>query len=167
MTRRYYEMRHRVGFEETNLVGNVYYVNFLRWQGRCRELFLLEHAPSVLEEIRADLKLFTLKCECEFLTEITAFDELEIRMRLEDLTQTQVGFAFDYVRLRDGAEQLVARGRQRIACMRGPNGATRPARVPQELATALAPYAQPGAAHGAVPASSPAPAEHHVNGMNR
>ena len=28
-----YELRHIVGFEETNLVGNVYYVNHLRWQG--------------------------------------------------------------------------------------------------------------------------------------
>ena len=33
-----YEHRHIVGFEETNLTGNVYYVNHLSWQGRCREL---------------------------------------------------------------------------------------------------------------------------------
>ena len=37
---KYYEYPHMVGFEETNLVGNVYYVNYLRWQGRCREMFL-------------------------------------------------------------------------------------------------------------------------------
>ena len=29
----YYEHRHVVSFEETNLVGNVYYVNYVRWQG--------------------------------------------------------------------------------------------------------------------------------------
>ncbi|MEU0213038.1 acyl-CoA thioesterase [Streptomyces canus] len=138
--RPYYELRHLVGFEETNLVGNVYYVNYLRWQGRCREMFLQQHAPEVLDEIRDDLKLFTLKCECEFLAEITAFDELSIRMRLEDLTQTQIGFAFDYVRLRDGIEDLVARGRQRVACMRGPNADTRPAKVPAALRKALEPY---------------------------
>ena len=137
----YYEYRHRVGFEETNLVGNVYYVNYLRWQGRCREMFLLERAPAVLEDIRDDLKLFTLKCEAEFFAEITAFDELSIRMLLEDLTQTQVEFAFDYVRLLDGVETLVARGRQRIACMRGPNKDTKPSRVPEALRKALAPYA--------------------------
>jgi len=140
----YYEYRHLVGFEETNLVGNVYYVNYIRWQGRCREMFLHDKAPGVLDDIRKDLKLFTLKCECEFLAEITAFDELSIRMRLEDLTQTQLGFAFDYVRLRDGAEDLVARGRQRVACMRGPNTDTRPSRVPEPLRAALAPYAVPG-----------------------
>ena len=138
----YYEYRHLVGFEETNLVGNVYYVNYLRWQGRCREMFLLEKAPAVLEDIRDDLKLFTLKVECEFLAEIWAFDQLSIRMRLEDLTQTQIGFAFDYVKVTSGVEILVARGRQRIACMRGPNTDTHPARVPESLRRALSRYSQ-------------------------
>ncbi len=139
---RAYEYRHTVGFEETNLVGNVYYVNYLRWQGRCREMFLQEKAPEVLEELQDDLKLFTLTVDCEFFAEITAFDELSIRMRLEELTQTQIEFTFDYVKLTDGAEQLVARGRQRIACMRGPNTATVPTRVPAALREALTPYAQ-------------------------
>lgn len=137
----YYEIRHTVGFEETNLVGNVYYVNYLRWQGRCREMFLKDKAPAVLEDLRDDLKLFTLKVECEFFAEITAFDELSVRMRLDELTQTQVQFSFDYVKVDGELESLVARGFQRIACMRGPNTNTVPARVPGALQEALAPYA--------------------------
>lgn len=137
----YFEYRHTVGFEETNLVGNVYYVNYLRWQGRCRELFLKQQAPAVLREVQDDLKLFTLKVDCEFFAEITAFDELSIRMRLAELGQTQLEFTFDYVKVtEDGGEVLVARGRQRIACMRGPNTATVPALIPGALARALEPY---------------------------
>jgi len=137
----YYEMHHTVGFEETNFVGNVYYVNYLRWQGHCREQFLKEMAPAVLAEImHDDLKLFTLKAECEFFAEITAFDELSVRMRLDELTQTQLQFSFDYVHLKDGQQNLVARGKQRIACMRGPNNETVPTRVPTQLLDALAPY---------------------------
>jgi enediyne biosynthesis thioesterase len=141
---KYFEYLHTVGFEETNIVGNVYYVNYLRWQGRCREMFLKERAPDVLAELREDLKLFTLKVDCEFFAEITAFDELAIRMRLQELAQTQIQFAFDYVRLDRGGngvgETLVARGGQRVACMRGPNTRTVPARVPDSLARALEPY---------------------------
>jgi enediyne biosynthesis thioesterase len=137
----YYEIRHVVGFEETNLVGNVYYVNYLRWQGRCREMFLRERAPGVLAELQRDLKLFTLKVDCEFFAEITAFDELSVRMSLAELTQTQIEFTFDYVHVRDDVSTLVARGSQRVACMRGPNTDTLPARVPEELRAALAPYA--------------------------
>jgi enediyne core biosynthesis thioesterase len=147
--RPYYEYRHVVSFEETNLVGNVYYVNYLRWQGRCREMFLLEHAPDVLGDLRGDLKLFTLRSECEFLAEISAFDDVSIRMRLEELTQTQIAFAFDYVLVRDGAEELIARGRQRIACMRGPNGNTVPTRVPETLRRALDGYSVRGPGRGA------------------
>jgi enediyne biosynthesis thioesterase len=149
----YFEHLHTVGFEETNIVGNVYYVNYLRWQGRCREMFLKHRAPEVLADLQADLKLFTLKVDCEFFAELTAFDELSIRMRLVDLAQTQLEFSFDYVRLDQGGGQtLVARGRQRVACMRGPNNQTSPTRVPESLARALAPYvpqapAQTGGQH--------------------
>jgi len=142
----YYEYRHVVGFEETNIVGNVYYVNYLRWQGRCREMFLRELAPAVLDDVRGDLKLFTLKVDCEFFAEITAFDELSIRMRLEQLTQSQIEFSFEYVRITGGTELPVARGRQRIACMRGPNTNTVPTRVPEALRTALEPFRVAGAA---------------------
>jgi enediyne biosynthesis thioesterase len=151
----YYEIRHTVGFEETNLAGNVYYVNYLRWQGRCREMFLKEKAPDVLAELQHDLKMFTLKVECEFFNEITLFDELSVRMRLEELTQTQLQFTFDYVRVTEGLENLVARGRQRIACMRGPNNDTVPTRVPAALREALTPYTSiPGLAAGQVDAGA-------------
>ncbi len=142
MVERWFEYRHTVGFEETNLVGNVYYVNYLRWQGRCRELFLKERAPAVLADLQADLKLFTLRVDCEFFAEITAFDELAVRMHLRELAQTQIEFGFDYVRLDPGGgEVLVARGSQRVACMRGPNTRTVPTRVPEALEAALKPYA--------------------------
>src|ERR1700722_6160936 len=134
----YFEYLHTVGFEETNIVGNV---NYLRWQGRCREMFLKERAPAVLAELQADLKLFTLKVDCEFFAEITAFDELSIRMRLVDLSQLE--FSFDYIRLDGGTEKLIARGRQRVACMRGPNTRTIPARVPESLVEPLARYTPP------------------------
>jgi enediyne biosynthesis thioesterase len=107
-------------------------------------MFLLEHAPGVLDELRDDLKLFTIKVECQYLAEVSAFDELSIRMRLDELTQTQIGFAFEYVRLRDGVQELIARGRQRVACMRGLNGSTSPVRVPEQLRQALEGFAVGG-----------------------
>jgi enediyne biosynthesis thioesterase len=144
---KHFEYLHTVGFEETNLVGNVYYVNYLRWQGRCRELFLHQRAPDLLAELRADLKLFTLKVDCEFFSELTAFDQISVRMQLVELAQTQIEFSFDYVQLDpDGSERLSARGRQRVACMRGPNNRTVPSRVPEPLLRALEPYTRSRAA---------------------
>jgi enediyne biosynthesis thioesterase len=151
----YFEYRHTVGFEETNLVGNVYYVNYLRWQGRCREMFLHQHAPEVLADLQRDLKLFTLRVDCEFFAELAAFDEVSVRMRLVELAQTQLEFSFDYVRpaAQGGAIDpvLVARGRQRVACMRGPSTQTVPTRVPEPLVRALEPYLSTARAGGAGP----------------
>ncbi|MET8232748.1 acyl-CoA thioesterase [Micromonospora sp. NPDC005298] len=141
MRKQYYEYRHVVDFEETNLVGNVYPVNYVRWQGRCREMFLLEHAPGVLDELNGDLELCTVESEDEQLGEISAFDEVSIRMRLEHLSPTQIGFAFDLVRVGGSGEELVARSRQRVACMRDTDGAATPARVPPQLGSALKAYA--------------------------
>lgn len=135
-----YEYRHLVGFEETNLVGNVYYVNHLKWQGRCREMFLRDHAPEVLAELSRGLALATVRCSCDYFEELEAFDEILLRMRLAEQRQNRLLMTFEYYRLRDGAEELVARGEQEIACMRRQGDHTVPIPVPQALKDALEPY---------------------------
>src|ERR1700675_4195534 len=73
-----FSYRHVVTFEETNMVGNVYFTQHIAWQGRCRELFLKEHAPSILDELARDLRLVTLRVSCEYFEELSAFDEIEV-----------------------------------------------------------------------------------------
>src|ERR1043165_9709289 len=101
---KYYEYRHVVGFEETNLVGNVYYTNHLAWQGRCREMFLREHAPDVVGELSRDLSLAAVRCSCDYYAELGAFDEVIVRMRLAELVQNRITLAFEYFRLKAGQE---------------------------------------------------------------
>lgn len=137
---RTYEYRHVVGFEDTNLVGNVYYVNHLRWQGRCREMFLREHAPAVLDELSGDLALATVHCSCDYLEELRAFDEILVRMSLASMAQNRISLAFEYWRLTDSGEQLVARGRQEVACMRCDGPRPVPTPVPEDLRQALRPF---------------------------
>ena len=137
---KYYELRHVVGFEETNLLGNVYYVHHLRWQGRCRELFLRDHAPGVLQAIEGGLRLVTLRCSCEYEEDLFAFDELSVRMFLGAIGPSSLTLRFDYVRLDRGRETRVARGEQAIACVRGSGAAATAVAIPDELRDALRPY---------------------------
>ena len=139
---KFFEHKHVVGFEETNLVGNVYYTNHLSWQGRCREMFLREHAPDVIEELGRGLALATVSCSCEYFAELMAFDEVIVRMRLAELVQNRMRLAFEYWRNNGGAEELVARGEQQIACMRREGGKMVPTAVPKSLREALAAYAE-------------------------
>lgn len=136
-----YEHLHTVSFEETNLVGNVYYVNYLRWQGRCRELFLRDHAPDVLQALQNGLAMVTTRCACDFLAELVAFDNVAIRMRLGGMTQNRITMVFEYWRHKDGKEDLVARGEQQIACMQREGEGLVAAPVPESLRNALKSYA--------------------------
>jgi len=136
-----YEYRHVIGFEETNLVGNVYFVNHLRWQGRCREMFLRDHAPGVLAEMERGLALVTTRVSCEYFEELAALDEVAIRMTLVTQAQNRVTMAFAYYRTRDGRDELVARGEQQIACMHREGPTMIPTPIPAELREALRPFA--------------------------
>jgi enediyne biosynthesis thioesterase len=135
-----YEYRHIVGFEETNLVGNVYYANHIRWQGRCRELFLREHAPNILTELTQGLCLVTTRCACDYLAELAAFDEVIIRMYLGAVLQNRLDLVFEYWRSHSTGEELVARGEQQVACMRREGDRLVPIPVPMVLREALRPY---------------------------
>lgn len=137
---RQYEYRHTVSFEETNLVGNVYYANHLRWQGRCRELFLRDYAPDVLRRLQdGSLALVTLHVSCDYLGELVAFDEVTIRMTLEAAVQHRIAMGFAYYKTEGESPRLIARGRQEIACMaRDPrSGQLAPTAIPESLRQAL------------------------------
>ena len=136
-----FEHRHIVSFEETNLVGNVYYVNHLRWQGRCREMFLRQHAPDVLTELSQGLALATVRVSCEYFSELVAFDEVAIRMRLGGTHQNRITMLFEYWRLVGEDEELIARGEQQVACMRRQDEGMVPVPIPTALKVALEAYA--------------------------
>lgn len=138
---RAYEYRHIVSFEDTNVVGNVYFANHVRWQGRCREMFLREHAPEVLTELGQSLSLITTRVVCEYLSELVAFDEVLIRMRLGGLTQNRVTMSFEYWRQLESGEELVARGEQQVVCMRRDGDQMVPTPIPRVLREALQLYA--------------------------
>ena len=134
---KFYEYRHVVGFEETNVAGNVYYANYVRWQGRCREMFLKEYAPDVLDLLNDDLALVTLHVSCDYLAELYAFDEVTLRMSLAEMVQNRVTMQFDYHKA-DGI--LCARGRQQIACMRRSGTELLPTDIPRSMQKALEAY---------------------------
>lgn len=135
---RAYEYRHVVGFEETNLIGNVYYANHVRWQGRCREMFLRDRAPEVIEALKHGLVMVTTRVSCEFMAELVAFDEVVLRMRLGELAQNRITMNFEYWR----HDELVARGEQQVACMQREGEQVVPVPVPVQLREALKEYAR-------------------------
>ena len=134
---RAFEYRHVVAFDETNLVGNVYYVNHLRWQGLCRERFIERHAPGALGEDADELTLVTTRCNCEYVAEIGAFDEIAVRMSFGEISGNTIPMRFEYVRVSGEREEIVARGEHEVRCMRRDGDGLHPAPVPDALGEAI------------------------------
>ena len=140
-TARAYAYEHVVGFQDTNLVGNVYFVHLISWQGRCRELFLRDEAPDVLDQLSNGLQLLTARCSCEYLAELRAFDKVAVRMRLAGMALNRIMLGFEYWRVSPDAEELVARGEQDVVCMRADEHGVAATPIPESLARALRRYA--------------------------
>lgn len=132
--------RHIVSFEETNMVGNVYFSRHLSWQGRCRELFLKYHAPTVLNELAHDLRLVTLRVSCEYFEELSALDEIDVQMSLAHMRQHRIGLDFTIFKLQPDRCVTAAHGFQEIGCMRLTARGLVPDRPPTALVEALKPY---------------------------
>jgi enediyne biosynthesis thioesterase len=135
-----YEYRHVVTFEETNLFGNAYYVHYVKWQGICRELFLRDHAPGVLDELQTGLVLSTVRCSCRYGAELRAFDTVVLRMSLASTVWNRIVLRFDYFRELGDRLEPVASGEQEIACMERREGRAVEREIPGPLLEALERY---------------------------
>lgn len=132
-----------VGFEETSLVGNVYFSRYLEWQGICREHFLAQHARDVVDLLmRRELAFFTRSCTCEYVGEwgFTALEEVLVRMWLRRFRGGRMTLEFEYTRATAPAE-VIARGTHEVACKKSVNGTWVPAPFPPSMVRALLTYA--------------------------
>ena len=103
-------------------------------------MFLKDHAPGVMQRLFEDLSLVTVSCGCQYLAELTALNEISVRLYLEDMGQNRISLRFEYWRIDRDPEELVAEGTQEIACMRRVGNALEVEEVPAELRRALIPY---------------------------
>jgi enediyne biosynthesis thioesterase len=145
-----YLYEHVVTFEETNALGNVYFSNFLKWQGVCRERFLQEHAPELIREFTDGVKIATLECSCSYYWELYPFDRVLIEMYLDNEATSRgieddvLRIGFKYWKEAEPQRLLAAEGEQKIVFLyaqspgnweRGP--------VPESLRVALVPFGLP------------------------
>lgn len=135
-----FEYLHMVSFEETNLIGNVYFSNYLKWQGICRERFLQEKAPGVLKDIQNGLALVTLSCSCNYRSELLAFDQVLVCMYLVAVQQHKLKMRFEYLKLSPEGEQLMAEGTHEIGFFMRKGDQLTAIKVPEYIHDELAVY---------------------------
>lgn len=116
--RNYFETQFYATFADTNVVGNVYFANYVHWQGRCREVFFAEICPEVMRDVNDGLLLVTLDLGCRYIDQLHALDRVVMRMNVESLSQNRMMMNFLYYRLESRDEILVCESHQSVAAMR-------------------------------------------------
>jgi enediyne biosynthesis thioesterase len=130
----YFEYRFITTFEETNVVGNIYFANFLVWQGKCREMFLYEYCPEIIEQIYNGLALITLDLSVEYISQLFAFDQVVMKMYLESSSSSRLMMRFEYYKEeKDKTLTLVCKGTQASAAMIEINGKLTPTNFPKSM----------------------------------
>ena len=99
--------------EDANLVGNVYFSNYSRWQGIVRDKYFYNLAPEFFRGTGTKGELITTFCEVEHLREAMPFDKIVIAMHVVNVGSSGVDLRFDYFRQdADGSRLKLAVGKQ-------------------------------------------------------
>jgi enediyne polyketide synthase len=96
--------------EESNLVGNIYFSNYYRWQSRTLDRFLFEASGDYFRGERADGDLRCLTTRIQHLREAMPFDEIEVVMALEALYRNGLRLHFDFYRISPRERVKLAHG---------------------------------------------------------
>jgi enediyne biosynthesis thioesterase len=137
----YFAYRRVVSLEETNATGNVYFAQYVKWQGHCRELFLKETGDWVVRELGNRYALVTTWCRCDYYIETQAFDEICMHLFISETVQNRMGLEFEYWRVGGAQDELVARGSQQLAWLeRQSDGRLHPRPVPARLLAEIDQY---------------------------
>lgn len=106
-----YEHVFESSLEDANLVGNIYFANYYRWQGRTRDEYFRTTAPELYRGTGEAGELRCLFCKIEHLREAMPFDPIAVRMSLVALHERGARLRFDYFRVNpDGGRDKLGSG---------------------------------------------------------
>ena len=121
-------------------------LDLLSVQGKCRELFLLDHAPETIRRVAGqDLALQTTSASVDILSPLPEESgEVKVELRLEALKCGQMTVRFDYFELDAGRPVHFAYGQQRMSCKRRYSHGLLPTPLPADVLCALRQFTDNG-----------------------
>lgn len=134
---KYFSFEKRVYLEQTNIMGNTYFANYVLWQGEAREAILLTH-PNYSEEMQKNqhIRMITHSVYHRFVEETTFGDIVEIRIVTREVKHCSLVIVFRFYNKNTGV--FIGEGWQRLAFMNLKDGGLSP--IPtfiKELALAI------------------------------
>ncbi len=94
----------QTSLEDSNLVGNIYFSNYLVWQGRTRDRFLEAIAPGCLD-LKSQGEPHSTRVHLKHLRELMPFESVMVEMKLRRLSENGFILFFEYFKYVDGVKQ--------------------------------------------------------------
>jgi acyl-CoA thioesterase FadM len=113
------EERIQTGFEDANVVGNIYFANYGAWQARARDRLLHAVSPDLLRDPKPQAFLHCVGTGTFHVREALPFDTILVQTFVTRIHERGLRLEFDYSRINgDGSLAKLATGYHEAAWMR-------------------------------------------------
>ncbi len=97
-------------YDDTNSVGNVYFANYIRYVGKCRELFFTACMPD-FDIKTTDFFILTNEIQHKYRREVVEFEPILVRIRIQKHNRRFVTLEHEIL---SDAGDCIGRGTQRL-----------------------------------------------------
>ena len=101
---------YQTGLNNANTVGNLYYSNYYEWQAKNVESYLFSIIPELYLQTGKAGEYICVEANVQHLQEAMPFEEIEVKMYLEQMNTNACKFYFEYFSLSHGAKRKLAYG---------------------------------------------------------
>ena len=122
---------------DTNLLKNMYFVNFFKIQGIVRELWVKDAVKDATESMNNGLILITKSASCNYYKDFYLYDNIRVEMQIKNIGKASGELVFYFYNSKSG--ELHAEGNQQIV-FAGPGHKI--CRIPNNFLEAALKYSQ-------------------------
>lgn len=130
----WYVMRLTPTYDDTNSVGNVYFANYVRWVGKCRELFFNACMPD-FDLHDTSFYVLTKSFQHDFKRETKEFEDVLVKLRIGSHNRKFVTLLHEVHGLRQG---LLGKGEQSLMFV--DSKTYRPLDIPRSIVSGFLPH---------------------------
>jgi enediyne polyketide synthase len=129
-----YEEVFPTSLENSNLIGNIYFANYVEWLSTVRDRYIYKLIPQYFRGLGEKGELICLSCNIDHLNEAMPFDDILVQMYLDSVYECGIDFHFEFYLLRENTlNKKLAFGKQKAVWMRWDNQKPVVVRLPEAL----------------------------------
>lgn len=113
---------------DTNIEMNVYWLNFLKWFGQAREIFIFQGVPEIMDILMSGVKMVTYETNFKHLKEAHLLDDIIVRITVGEIRPASARLDAEFILAK--TDEILARGWQRIVFTDMSN---KPIRIPDPI----------------------------------